>query len=123
MSNGARCRWGPDAPLAATIATRSGLARIPFDQWLEQAVALDREARLEDAYAIPSIIVADLDRAVDMARLVDQAGLRALELNIGTPYASEAKTGRCHDRVRSCARHGHGRCGGRARCRYRSGSS
>ena len=85
--------WGADAPLAATIATRSGLVRIPFDQWLEQAVALDREARLEDAYAIPSIIVADLDRAVDMARLVDQAGLRALELNIGTPYASEAKKG------------------------------
>jgi dihydroorotate dehydrogenase (NAD+) catalytic subunit len=28
-----------------------------------------------------------------MARLVDQAGLRALELNIGTPYASEAKKG------------------------------
>ena len=86
-------RWGADAPLAATIATRSGLVRIPFDRWLEQAVALDREARLEDAYAIPSIIVADLDRAVDMARLVDQAGLRALELNIGTPYAREAGQG------------------------------
>src|SRR5262249_22035513 len=28
-----------------------------------------------------------------MARLIDQAGLRALELNIGTPYASEAKKG------------------------------
>jgi dihydroorotate dehydrogenase (NAD+) catalytic subunit len=85
--------WGANAPLAATIATRSGLVRIPFEQWLEQAVALDREARREDAYAIASIIVADLDRAVDMARLVDQAGLRALELNIGTPYASQAKKG------------------------------
>jgi len=85
--------WGSTAPLAATIATRSGLARISFDQWLEQAVALDREARQHDAYAIPSLIVADLDRAVQMARLVDQAGLRALELNIGTPYAREAKAG------------------------------
>jgi dihydroorotate dehydrogenase (NAD+) catalytic subunit len=85
--------WGADAPAGATIATRSGLVRIPFDQWLEQAVALDREARREDAYAIASIIVADLDRAVDMARLVEQAGLRALELNIGTPYAREAKQG------------------------------
>lgn len=85
--------WGADAPRAATIATRSGLARIGFDQWLDQAVTLDREAKQQDAFAIPSLIVADLDRAVEMARLVDQAGLRALELNIGTPYAREAKPG------------------------------
>lgn len=85
--------WGPEAPAAATIATRSGLPRIPFEQWMEQAVALDRAAKLEDAYVIPSIIVADLDRAVEMARLLDQAGLRAMELNIGTPYGSEADKG------------------------------
>jgi dihydroorotate dehydrogenase (NAD+) catalytic subunit len=86
-------RWGADAPLAATVATRSGMVRIPFDQWLDQAVVLDREAKREDSYAVASIIVADLDRAVEMARLIDQAGLRALELNIGTPYAREAKQG------------------------------
>ncbi|MDT3688138.1 MAG: hypothetical protein RO009_24220 [Pseudorhodoplanes sp.] len=85
--------WGPDAPASATIASRSGLTRIPFDQWLDDAVALDREAKEQEAYAIPSIIVADLDRAVEMARRVEQAGLRALELNIGTPYATEAKKG------------------------------
>ena len=85
--------WGPDAPAGATIASRSGLTRIPFDQWLDDAVALDREAKQQDAYAIPSIIVADLDRAIEMARRVEQAGLRALELNIGTPYATEAKKG------------------------------
>ena len=85
--------WGPAAPPGATFASRSGLARIPFERWLDQAVTLDREAKALDCYAIPSIIVADLDRAVQMARLVDQAGLRALELNIGTPYASEAKAG------------------------------
>lgn len=85
--------WEPGAPLAVTVATRSGMARIAFDRWLAQAVTLDREAKAHDAYAIPSIIVADLDRAVEMARRVDQAGLRALELNIGTPYAAEAKKG------------------------------
>ena len=84
--------WGT-APLSATIATRSGLARISFEQWLDQAVTLDREAKSYDAFVIPSLIVADLDRAVEMARLVDQAGLRALELNIGTPYAREAAKG------------------------------
>ena len=36
--------WGPDAPASATIASRSGLTRIPFDQWLDDAVALDRMA-------------------------------------------------------------------------------
>lgn len=85
--------WGPQAPAGATIASRSGLVRIPFDRWLDDAVELDREAKLQDAYAIPSIIVADLDRAVEMARKVEQAGLRALELNIGTPYATEATKG------------------------------
>lgn len=85
--------WGPDAPAGATIACRSGLTRISFDQWLDDAVAFDREAKSRDAYAIPSIIVADLDEAVKMARRVEQAGLRALELNIGTPYATEAKKG------------------------------
>src|SRR5690606_29398357 len=85
--------WGPNAPAGATIDCRSGLVRIAFDQRLEDAVALDREAKRQDAYAIPSIIVADLDRAVEMARRVEQAGLRALELNIGTPYATEARKG------------------------------
>lgn len=85
--------WGPDAPPAATIATRSGMARISFDRWLEQAVTLDREAKQCDAYAIPSLIVADLDHAVGMARRIEQAGLRVLELNIGTPYAREAEKG------------------------------
>jgi dihydroorotate dehydrogenase (NAD+) catalytic subunit len=85
--------WGPDAPAGVTIACRSGLPRVPFDSWLDDAVSLDREAKQLDAYAIPSIIVADLDHAVQMARRVEQAGLRALELNIGTPYATEAKKG------------------------------
>jgi dihydroorotate dehydrogenase (NAD+) catalytic subunit len=54
-------------------------------------VRLDREAKAADAYAIPSLIVADLARTVAMAKQVEQAGLRVLELNIGTPYASQAK--------------------------------
>ena len=38
-----------------------------------------------------SIIFADMDHALDMAQQIEQAGLRVLELNIGTPYAREAK--------------------------------
>jgi dihydroorotate dehydrogenase (NAD+) catalytic subunit len=73
------------------MACRSGLTPQTFEIWLDQTVRLDREAKAADAYAIPSLIVADLARTIAMAKQVEQAGLRVLELNIGTPYASQAK--------------------------------
>jgi dihydroorotate dehydrogenase len=54
-------------------------------------VQMDREARTDESYAVPSVILADLDATVRMARQIEQAGLRILELNIGTPYASQAR--------------------------------
>jgi dihydroorotate dehydrogenase (NAD+) catalytic subunit len=83
--------WGPQAPSSATIACRSGLTPQSFDAWLEQTVALDREAKAHDAYAVASLILAALDPAIEMARAVEAAGVRILELNIGTPYASQAR--------------------------------
>jgi dihydroorotate dehydrogenase len=83
--------WRKDAPAGATIACRSGLTPQPFDAWLEQTVALDREAKACDSYAVASLILAELDPAVAMARRIEQAGLRVLEFNIGTPYASQAR--------------------------------
>lgn len=83
--------WTPDAPSTAFIACRSGLTPQSFEAWLEQTAQLDREAKASDAYAIASLIVADLAQTVAMAKQVEQAGLRVLELNIGTPYASQAK--------------------------------
>jgi dihydroorotate dehydrogenase (NAD+) catalytic subunit len=83
--------WGPDAPASAFVACRSGLTPLPFDQWLEQTVQMDREARAVDSYAVASVILADLDATIRMAKQIEQAGLRILELNIGTPYASQAK--------------------------------
>jgi dihydroorotate dehydrogenase (NAD+) catalytic subunit len=83
--------WGPQAPSSATIACRSGLTPQSFDAWLEQTVALDREATAHDAYAVASLILAQLDPAIEMARAVEAAGVRILELNIGTPYASQAR--------------------------------
>jgi dihydroorotate dehydrogenase (NAD+) catalytic subunit len=82
--------WGPNAPPSAFVACRSGLTPQPFDQWLDQTVQMDREARAAESYAVPSVILADLDATVRMARTIEQAGLRILELNIGTPYASQA---------------------------------
>ena len=85
--------WAPGAPLSATVACRSGLTPASFEEWLEATAQLDREARACESYAIASIILADLDAAVSMARQVEQAGVRVLELNIGTPYASVAGKG------------------------------
>jgi dihydroorotate dehydrogenase len=83
--------WGPEAPRATTIANRTGLGPASFEQWLDYAIRMDREAREQDAVAVASIIFADMDHALNMARQIEQAGLRVLELNIGTPYAREAK--------------------------------
>jgi dihydroorotate dehydrogenase (NAD+) catalytic subunit len=83
--------WGPEAPAHAVVACRSGLTPQPFDAWLEQTAALDREARDDESYAVASVILADLDSAVTMARQIEQAGIRVLEFNIGTPYAIEAQ--------------------------------
>ena len=85
--------WGPDAPLATTIACRSGLGNASFEQWLDTAVRLDHEARARDTVLIASVILADMDHTLSMARQIEQAGIRVLELNIGTPYASQAKKG------------------------------
>jgi dihydroorotate dehydrogenase (NAD+) catalytic subunit len=87
------CEWGPGAPASAFIACRSGLFPGTFDEWLEQVSTLDREAAKADAYVAASIIMGDLDRAVEMAKMVQNVGLRLLELNIGTPYASQASKG------------------------------
>jgi dihydroorotate dehydrogenase len=85
--------WNASAPRTAFIACRSGLTPQPFEAWLEQTSRLDREARNCDAIVVASIILSDLDRAVAMAKQIEQESLRVLELNIGTPYASQAAKG------------------------------
>lgn len=85
--------WGPSAPAGTTVLSRSGLPPMDFEAWLEQAVAMDTFARRHDCLFVPSIILAAEEPALDMARRVAAAGLRLLEFNIGTPYASEAARG------------------------------
>lgn len=85
--------WDASAPMSATIACRSGLTPQSFDAWLEQTVRLDREAAKMDSYAVASLILSDLGEATRMAKAIEQAGIRVLEFNIGTPYASQAVKG------------------------------
>jgi dihydroorotate dehydrogenase (NAD+) catalytic subunit len=84
--------WGP-APPGASLLCRSGLCPEPFDHWVATLADCDRLARDRGAFVIASIIVADPAEAVRMARTFEQAGLRWLELNLGSPHASEAAAG------------------------------
>jgi dihydroorotate dehydrogenase (NAD+) catalytic subunit len=76
-----------------SLLCRSGLLEVELDEWAGTLAALDREAAARDAYVVPSLIVADLDRAVEAAAAFERAGLRWLELNVGAPHASEAPEG------------------------------
>jgi dihydroorotate dehydrogenase (NAD+) catalytic subunit len=98
--------WNFSPPPDASLFCRSGLAQQPFDAWLAQLAELDAEARHQEAFVVPSLILADLDRCVEMARAIEQNGLRILELNIGAPHGPEAAPGaivleRDTDRVRT----------------------
>lgn len=85
-----RLPWDFTAPRNATLACRSGLQKMDFDTWLEIITRLDATAANSGQYVIGSIILADLDAAVDMAQQMAAAGVRILEFNIGTPYGDEA---------------------------------
>ena len=85
-----RLPWNFTAPRDATLACRSGLQKMDFDAWLDIVARLDAEAATSDQYVIGSIILGDLEAAVDMAKQTAAAGVRVLEFNIGTPYGDEA---------------------------------
>jgi dihydroorotate dehydrogenase (NAD+) catalytic subunit len=85
--------WDADAPPEVTLASRSGMSPFDFDTWLDQNVAMDHLAREKDCLLVASLVMADLQASLDLGRRIERAGLRALEFNIGTPYASQAVKG------------------------------
>ncbi len=85
-----RLPWDFKAPRHATLASRSGLIRMDYRKWIGIVADLDREAAKSRRYVIASIILAELDAAVAMAKEVEAAGIRVLEYNVGTPYGDEA---------------------------------
>jgi dihydroorotate dehydrogenase len=91
-------RWNPipwdfDPPADAMVFGRSGLHQTPSADWIEVVARLDREAAQSGRYVIGSIILANLDIACDLARQMQDAGIRVLELNIGAPHGDEAVAG------------------------------
>jgi dihydroorotate dehydrogenase len=87
-----------------SLFCRSGLLDVELEEWIETLAALDREAAARAAYVVASLIVADVDEAVRLARLVEQAGLRWLELNVGAPHAEESTPGAIRTGVELVAR-------------------
>lgn len=87
-----RLRPRPLGPAQRTdsLFCRSGLLEVELEEWAETLAALDRYAAERSAYVVPSLIVADPERAVEAAATFEQAGLRWLELNVGAPHAGEA---------------------------------
>lgn len=81
---------GP-ASRTESLFCRSGLLDVDLDDWIAELAELDGEAG--DAYVVPSLIVADIDDAVRLARAIEDAGIRWLELNVGAPHAEEATPG------------------------------
>lgn len=85
--------WNGDADRPVTFLNRSGLSPFPWEQWLENAIRCEALAVSHDCLFVPSIILSDLDHAVKMAREIEAAGFRVIELNIGTPYGKIAQAG------------------------------
>ena len=75
------------------ILCRSGLQPRASSEWIAAVATLDRMASENDAYVAASVILADIDAAVALAREIEAAGIRLLEFNVGTPYGDEATHG------------------------------
>jgi dihydroorotate dehydrogenase (NAD+) catalytic subunit len=76
-----------------TLFNRSGLVPEPWDEWLEILAKADRRAAQRDAFVAASVIPGDEAQLSRLAREVEQAGLRWLELNLSAPHAGEAEPG------------------------------
>ena len=86
-----RRKW--DESVNSNILCRSGLQPRAAGEWINAVAALDREAADQDAYVAASLILANLGDAVHLAKMVEAAGIRLLEFNVGTPYGDEASHG------------------------------
>ena len=77
----------------ASILNRSGLVRQPWDEWVAALAEADDYARARDSWVAASVIPADEATLPELARDVERAGVRWLELNLSAPHVSEAAPG------------------------------
>jgi dihydropyrimidine dehydrogenase (NAD+) subunit PreA/dihydroorotate dehydrogenase (NAD+) catalytic subunit len=83
--------WAPG--FTGSYFNRSGLVDVPWEEWLDELVRADAHAREAGAYVVASLIPGDPARLPELARAVQAAGLRWLELNLSAPHSGEAAPG------------------------------
>ncbi len=81
------------APRFASLFNRSGLVEERFDRWVDTLVSADAYARERDAYVVASLVPAGREELVRMARDLERAGVRWLEVNVGASHGEEAPPG------------------------------
>jgi dihydroorotate dehydrogenase len=82
--------WLFRPPVPPFLLSRSGLVGREVDDWVTEIAALDREAAGQRAYVAASLVLADPEAGLEIARKFQRAGVRIFEFNIGTPYGDEA---------------------------------
>lgn len=92
-ANWEQLSWEEQTSHSSSLFCRSGLVQLPFDEWLSGLVDLDRYAQTASSLVAGSLIVANEDRAVELATAMEAAGLRMLELNLSAPHGEEAQSG------------------------------
>lgn len=75
-----------------SLLCRSGLVKIPLDDWLNILARCDEEARAYGSMVIGSVTVSDAARAADLAGRLATV-VRCVELNLSAPHGREATTG------------------------------
>ncbi len=76
-----------------SLFCRSGLGGHDPAEWFAALSELDANAAKDGQFVAGSIILGEVDAAIELCALAQSSGLRVLEFNMGAPHASEAKPG------------------------------
>jgi dihydroorotate dehydrogenase len=82
--------WDSPDRKNTSLFCRSGLAQMPLHQWLKMLAELDQYAQTKDSIVAGSITVAQAAPAAEIAKKMQNAGLRWIELNLSAPHGREA---------------------------------
>lgn len=85
--------WTKNPPDDAQLLCRSGLVQYDFNEWLDKLVRLDNEAKELGSYVVGNLILADLQACIRLAVQMEEAGLRAIMINVGPPHGEQAVKG------------------------------
>ncbi len=84
--------WDSPVRRNASLFCRSGLAQTELAEWLRMLGELDGYAQEKACIVAGSITVAEPGPAADIARQMQAAGLRWIEVNLSAPHGREAST-------------------------------